>query len=1136
MPPSTVNEEVPKLPLTKTSSTTTAITLTLTTTRTSTRAAASTANMDPEYEAKLKAEARAYALSSTTTKSSKRKASPTNAASAVVKKQAGYTAANTNNRRPTSLSIYRPDRPNKVQKTHAGAYAGTGTSTGTSQATTNGHSGMPLPVHHLAHGVFAGGLDAFDDDYQRFVRSLGLDDSLFAGLDNDDEDFHLSDIEDEDDFEDEDDTFSALSAKPDSKASGTSIAKAKAESIHCTPPLSSPLSASPLTLPDFDATFHHDLEEELGNLLEEDMEAAVQSLMTSKRPSTPSSIKPAAHNPSPKTPKTNNKKKKKDANTGQEPSPATPLRETARQGRRTQVTYQQSQQLRRLLTRHYQLLVQQSILAVRAAHMQKIHKEKTDFLSGETADDLAEILDGAVGMLQDLDQNRKDAIRNSIQLEQSSGNTANTMKGRRSLLPSFSQSSDPQEQEAQLLKDKPLTRSAFSKTLQEQGSTSSQRTAFDIPGLINLGNTFATIDKSVEGAKGQSSILESATHTEACRQVLRQAAANLDEAFVPGVKDLSENFCDAKEFLGENFEAPCNEEQHMFLRRNRNLFSSGEDNLVLRGVNLYGEKQWILIADRYLPDRSVNIISQRYNKLCVMMYKAHGISIDEKGALEYPPKLESVDDIDEERVKELQLGTVEPPAILNVHRWSFEEDLTLLKAVPIMGHMWAELGARLIPHRDRGHLRKRYQVLERRVKAVTARNTKGDSSTMKAPRAPAPKRPASNGVPAQALAKPQQQKAEAVAASNGSVKMLQPRNAASQSAGNKKNSPPMSLEKAAASLAFLRPPQDAENDTEDVEQSKQQPQPKSDALPAMDSQFNAESAFSRMAFEKLVEGNNEEWSQMSRVKKMMENGAESVLPHPTKSAMFAGTSSKLPHMHLDTNSMSGLSILHSEASKQATTDLEMKPSSKSNASIMSRVLERSEAKESKKSRASTDDKPTSMESPRKRSLKSTTFSPVPTTPKRTNFFSTSGTPIGLSPGFRPSPGTRHGASITLTPNVTYSPAPSAVMRLMTEPSNDEIHFCDFQISEESQKELEGNNKEGAKQHDPNPPPLTPSKNSLMLDDLEAISALNSLSNSPFRQAKTCKAGNGAAVEEKRSLFATVIGGLKDKDPKTRLQF
>jgi hypothetical protein len=164
------------------------------------------------------------------------------------------------------------------------------------------------------------------------------------------------------------------------------------------------------------------------------------------------------------------------------------------------------------------------------------------------------------------------------------------------------------------------------------------------------------------------------------------------------------------------------------------LFTAGEDNLVLRGVNLYGEKQWTLIADRFLPERSVNIISQRYAKLTYMLFKANGIKIDKNGNLPIPPKTESVDDLDEGKLKYLQ--KVDPPAILNVHRWSMDEDLTLLRAVALMGSMWAELRARYIPHRDRGHLRKRYQVLERRIKATAGRIKKHEKFMMTKLRSP----------------------------------------------------------------------------------------------------------------------------------------------------------------------------------------------------------------------------------------------------------------------------------------------------------------------------------------------------------------------------------------------------------------
>lgn len=203
---------------------------------------------------------------------------------------------------------------------------------------------------------------------------------------------------------------------------------------------------------------------------------------------------------------------------------------------------------------------------------------------------------------------------------------------------------------------------------------------------------------------------------------MKEAGANYEEKLIPGILDLSEFFSTPQEFLGDEFDKPCSEEQKQALRKDRNLFTSGEDNLVLRGVNLYGEKQWLLVADRYLPTRPGNTIAQRYSKLCLLLYLANGISVDHTGNLQKPPKLESVEDIDNDRVA--QIKRADPPAILNVHRWSLEEDLTLLRAVPFMGHMWAELGARLIPHRDRGHLRKRYQVLQRRVKTAVSRSSK----------------------------------------------------------------------------------------------------------------------------------------------------------------------------------------------------------------------------------------------------------------------------------------------------------------------------------------------------------------------------------------------------------------------------
>jgi hypothetical protein len=80
-------------------------------------------------------------------------------------------------------------------------------------------------------------------------------------------------------------------------------------------------------------------------------------------------------------------------------SPNTPLREVPKH--QTLVTPKQIQRLQKLMHSHYQLLVQSAVLSVRAARKEYPEESPLVFHGGETAEDLTEILDGAVGMLQD---------------------------------------------------------------------------------------------------------------------------------------------------------------------------------------------------------------------------------------------------------------------------------------------------------------------------------------------------------------------------------------------------------------------------------------------------------------------------------------------------------------------------------------------------------------------------------------------------------------------------------------------------------------------------------------------------------------------------------------------------------------
>ena len=210
------------------------------------------------------------------------------------------------------------------------------------------------------------------DDYARFVQSLGEDSALMASAletllnDDDEEDFELTDLDDSDDDDDDEEDQDSTKVSP-------------------------PQSPLPLTTSTtLDHDFYSELEAELSSLLEEDLEAAVSTLLATTTSSGATSKAPP---PPPLPPQ---------ASPTSSP-PTTPLRDAARGA--PVVTTDQVQHLQSLLQRHSQLLLQNCVLSVRAARKQTLDDSSAEKIhGGETPEDLTEILDGAVGMLQDLDQ------------------------------------------------------------------------------------------------------------------------------------------------------------------------------------------------------------------------------------------------------------------------------------------------------------------------------------------------------------------------------------------------------------------------------------------------------------------------------------------------------------------------------------------------------------------------------------------------------------------------------------------------------------------------------------------------------------------------------------------------------------
>lgn len=428
------------------------------------------------------------------------------------------------------------------------------------------------------------------------------------------------------------------------------------------------------------------------------------------------------------------------------------------------VSQEQFRRLRTAMARHHQLLLQQATLSVRAAYVQKTDKDgkhtgydrymmmknmafvppnqnvctyQNDFFGGESPEELSDCLDHAVSMLQDLEQHWKDAVRNS--LLQSFGATRAPPSALRDIVTSNVSANNSNETEG----NKRLTRSAFTKTLiareieaepvsgEIRAPTRQRVSVFEVRGLARLRETFTAIDTSVKDiyitrdkskrTKDSVNILNPCSHGNACNILLNHAKAEVDPNYVPGQFELYHSLTHAPEVFSDlgldpikmKVKAPLTKEYKLQLRKSRNQFTAGEDNLILRGVNLYGEKEWVLVSDRFLPDRPVNQIAQRYNRLCFLIYKASGISIGDKGELPPLPKLSKNGTYNEEKANEIPPAAA--PTTMNVHRWTLEEDLAILRAVPIMGNSWADISSKFMPHRDRGHIRKRYQVLERRI-------------------------------------------------------------------------------------------------------------------------------------------------------------------------------------------------------------------------------------------------------------------------------------------------------------------------------------------------------------------------------------------------------------------------------------
>jgi hypothetical protein len=552
-----------------------------------------------------------------------------------------------------------------------------------------------------------------------------------------------------------------------------------------------------------------------------------------------------------------------------------------------------------------------------------------------------------------------------------------------------------------------------------------------------------------------------------------------------------------------------------------------------------------------------------------MLYRANGIEIDSTGNLKEPPLDMRKEDLDEAALSKLKRA--DPPAVMGVHRWSFEEDLTLLRAVPFMGNMWAELSHRLIPHRDRGALRKRYQVLERRIQATAKREKRdNDSATAAANRSPAkvpiaskpaePKKRAKNAPrPAPRMPVPARPPMHYHPVQPAPGRGRGGRGARHGSPGRGAQygrppsyyhhnpvhgpypmphypmppygRPPLPLTGPSPSMmAYGKPP--ANGPARLVVPGRAPGAVNRPAAPPPASTADLTGGNSRAGFELILNETTNDWSQMSKMNELMhddsDSNATSRIGNHAKSKESAAE--ELPSLEIDSGSKSGFSMLKESAKPSSSTS----SPAKTTESIMANVLERAGGIKP----ASQDDR---FSSPEKIVADYGVKQSSPPHPP-SNEVPRFGTPTqdGFSNAARNihSPGIRN----EYAPDQRvhhFSPAGGSSIMGPIGSTRDGFSFSNFPTSHSGQQALDCT-------YDTD----TPLRAELLGEahalaglkdsDLEVISALTTLSNSPAKFPPPKRSAEELSQvdvkskprESKMSLFAAVVGSVDKKQETT----
>jgi len=175
-----------------------------------------------------------------------------------------------------------------------------------------------------------------------------------------------------------------------------------------------------------------------------------------------------------------------------------------------------------------------------------------------------------------------------------------------------------------------------------------------------------------------------------CKRWLDKVGIRRNDILIPGVLARKELF--TLPFTKD--EADRIESEKENIDKLEGYFTRSEDKLLMQGRNLFGEKEWGLVAQRFFQDTTTNPIYEvkrlynRHDELCYKLVQSNNILLDSSGspliAGAMPIALCPDGDLDfwfQRHARGLEMHPIKEPYLKGLHRWTIEEDVMLLRAV-----------------------------------------------------------------------------------------------------------------------------------------------------------------------------------------------------------------------------------------------------------------------------------------------------------------------------------------------------------------------------------------------------------------------------------------------------------------------